>query len=323
MTQSLTFQKGARSREAELREGVAAQPPVEPGLRTAEGKHLPDEAIEAHMRANGVDPNHVVFVSHQPGRTARSSYYKALVTRSPALEKYTRDLTDAARKGKLDPVIGRDEEIPQVKEHLTKTRLLTLVGSGGVGKTRCALQVGADLLDGYPDGAWVSELATVSDPSLVAGILAGSLGVQESANRALLDSIILYLKSRRALLILDNCEHVVQEVAHIADAVLHGCPQVSILATSREQLGIGGETAYRLPSLAVPPEEDSHSEEKAIQYGAIALFAQRAGAADPKFRLTNENVSTVSEICRRLDGIALAIELAAVRVKVCWRRAAS
>lgn len=212
--------------------------------------------------------------------------------------------------------VGREREVAEIKTLLVKSRLVSLVGSGGVGKTRTALQVGADLLDSYPDGVWLIELGALSDPNLVPGAAASVIGVKESAGRPLFETLVAYLRSRRVLVLLDNCEHVVAAAAKAADGLIHGCPHVSVLATGREGLGIAGETVVRLPSLSIPDAISNISAQHALTFGAIALFVDRANAAVVNFTLTDENAPFVAEICKRLDGIALAIELAAARVRV-------
>ncbi|MGC1757734.1 MAG: adenylate/guanylate cyclase domain-containing protein [Candidatus Cybelea sp.] len=216
----------------------------------------------------------------------------------------------------LTPLIGRDEVLAEIEPLIHKHALVTLVGTGGVGKTRVALQAGADSLDVSGDGVWLVELASASDAGLVASTIASTLGLREQPDRSVLGTLLHYLKDKRLLLILDNCEHVIDEVARIADAIMRACHDVRLLATSREPLRIDGEYVYRLPSLAFPPQSDTLAVADALGYGAIALFVQRAAASDAKFGLTDESAPIVAEICRRLDGIALAIELAAARVKV-------
>jgi predicted ATPase/class 3 adenylate cyclase len=201
----------------------------------------------------------------------------------------------------LTSFIGRENEIERVTKLLDDHRLVTLVGTGGVGKTRLGLQVGADLLDHYVDGVWFIELAPLSDGTLILNELAPLFGVQSTGDRPLLDALLTALRSKNALLIVDNCEHLVDPAAEIIEKVLRACPKVRILATSREALKIAGETAHRVSSL----------DEQA----GIALFAARAAAATDSFELTDANIATVAKICRRLDGIALAVELAAARVR--------
>lgn len=201
----------------------------------------------------------------------------------------------------LTSFIGRDREIERVVDLLDAHRLVTLVGTGGVGKTRLALQVGADVLDRYEDGVWFIELAPLSDGTLILNELAPLFGVQGSGDRPLLDALLAALRPKHALLIIDNCEHLVDPAAEIIEKVLRASPKIRILATSREALKIAGETVHRVASL----------DEEA----GITLFADRATAASDSFTLTEENTPTVAKICRRLDGIALAIELAAARVR--------
>ena len=201
----------------------------------------------------------------------------------------------------LTSFVGREEEIESVKGLVDGHRLTSLVGTGGVGKTRLALQVGADLLDRHEDGVWFVELAPLSDGTLIANELAPLFGVQATGDRSLVDALLAALRPKRALIIIDNCEHLVDPAAEIVEKILRGCPQIRVLATSREALKIAGETVHRVASL----------DEEA----AIALFAERANAATDSFVLSAGNKPTVGKICRRLDGIALAIELAAARVR--------
>jgi predicted ATPase/class 3 adenylate cyclase len=215
----------------------------------------------------------------------------------------------------VTPLIGRDGILAEIEPLVLEQALVTLVGTGGIGKTRVALQAGADLLDASADGVWFIELAELNEAALIANTIAATLGLREQPNRSLLDVLLQYLRPRHLLLILDNCEHLIEEVAKIADAILHAAPQARILATSREPLRITAEHIYRVPSLAVP-SDNSLTSDQAQQYGAIALFAERARASDAKFALTDETSTIVADICRRLDGIALAIELAAARVRV-------
>jgi predicted ATPase len=216
----------------------------------------------------------------------------------------------------LTSLIGREQDVAAIKALIAEHRLVTISGSGGIGKTRAALQVGADLLDGSGDGVWFVDLAPLQNPSFVASAVGSALGVQESATRPVLESVVQYLKRRRLLLIVDNCEHVIAEAARVVETILRTCREVKVLATSREPLEIAGEQVYRLPSLAFPPNEARPSAAEALEYGAVALFVERSRAVDTRFMLTDETAPIVAEIARRLDGIPLAIELAAARVKV-------
>jgi predicted ATPase/transcriptional regulator with XRE-family HTH domain len=218
----------------------------------------------------------------------------------------------------LSSFVGREHDVAAIKTLLAAHRLVTLVGTGGIGKTRLALHVAADMIEAAGQGVWFVDFAPLTNSSLVADTIAAALRLQAPAGGRSLETLITYLNQKPSLLILDNCEHLIDEVATIADALLQHAPGVRILATSREALRLGGERAYRVPSLEVPPPGglDSLKAEDALAYGAVALFVDRATAADCQFALTEELVPTVVEICRHLDGIALAIELAAARVNV-------
>jgi predicted ATPase/class 3 adenylate cyclase len=211
--------------------------------------------------------------------------------------------------------VGREQEMADVKRLLASTRLLTLTGAGGTGKTRLSLQVAADLVESYEEGVWLVELATLSESALVLQAVATVLGIKEEPGKPLTQSLIEYLKPRQVLLLLDNCEHLLSGCSALAQAILQGCPEVRILATSREGLNIHGETTYRLPSLSVPGPERLPTVETLIHYEAVRLFIDRAAAAQPSFVVTNQNAPVLTRICCRLDGIPLAIELAAARLK--------
>jgi predicted ATPase len=215
----------------------------------------------------------------------------------------------------LSPLIGRESELAQVKDLMGTTSLLTLVGAGGIGKTRFSLEVASALLDRFKDGVWFIELAPVSDPTLVSRMVAEVLGVDEEPGRPLLDTLLEFLRRRDVLLVLDNCEHLVESCARFAEAALRASRGVRILATSREALDIAGELAWRLPTLPTPDVEARESADQLMQYSAVRLFVARAAFASPSFRLTDDNSATVARICRQLDGIPLALELAAARVK--------
>lgn len=215
----------------------------------------------------------------------------------------------------LTSFIGREHEVPAIEKLLAGTRLLTLLGVGGIGKTRLSLQVAADVMDDYPDGVWLVELAPLTDGSLVAQAVASVLGVKEEAGRPVVEALAKYLKERQILLVLDNCEHLVQASAELAKGLLQTGVHLKILATSREHLRIAGETIYQVPPLAVPGKSDAPSPEEATRYEAVRLFVERAAAAQAGFQLSGQNAAAVTDICTHLDGIPLAIELAAARVR--------
>jgi predicted ATPase/class 3 adenylate cyclase len=237
----------------------------------------------------------------------------------------------------LTRFIGREREMAEVKRLLGEAALLTLTGSGGCGKTRLALQVAADLLEEYPDGVWLVELAALADPALVPQTVASALGVREEPGRPLLETLVQALKPKELLLVLDNCEHLLSACAQMADVVLRSCPRLRMLASSREGLGIAGEQTYRVPSLSLPkpgtmvngqwlmgdgegsnrrPSTISHQPSTILQFEAVQLFADRARLSQSSFAITASNAPAVARICQRLDGIPLALELAAARVKV-------
>jgi predicted ATPase/class 3 adenylate cyclase len=215
----------------------------------------------------------------------------------------------------LTSFIGREHEVPEVERLLAGARLLTLFGAGGIGKTRLSLQVAADVMDDYPDGVWLVELAPLGDGSLVAQSVASVLGVKEEPGRTVVEALSKYVKKGRMLIVLDNCEHLLQPVAELARQLLQAGPQLKILATSREHLHIAGETTHLVPPLASPTQNETAKPEELVRYEAVRLFVERAEAAQPGFRLTTQNAAAVTDICTRLDGIPLAIELAAARVR--------
>src|SRR5256886_1987454 len=216
----------------------------------------------------------------------------------------------------LTSFIGRERETATVRELLQGTRLLTLTGAGGSGKTRLALEVAGRLGSHYPDGvAWV-ELAPLSNPELVPHHVADALGVRRDGIRSAGDALLEALREWDALLVLDNCEHLVEACARLAEALLRGCPRLRILATSREALGIGGERAWLVPALTLPDAGKPVTRAVAAESEAVRLFVERTQAVRPSLELIDANVAAMVQICRRLDGLPLAIELAAARARV-------
>jgi predicted ATPase/DNA-binding SARP family transcriptional activator/DNA-binding CsgD family transcriptional regulator len=210
--------------------------------------------------------------------------------------------------------VGREREAREVRRLLAMTDLLTLTGAGGSGKTRLALEVVRGLASAYPDGAWLVELAPLSEASLVPQAVAGALGLREMPGRSLEDTLTEHLRRKNLLLVLDNCEHLVGAVAHLAEVLLRSCSKLRIMATSREPLGVGGEAIWTVPSLSLPDTERLSSIEGVAGAEAARLFADRARLRLPDFQLTQENAGAVGRICRKLDGLPLAIELAAARM---------
>ncbi len=211
--------------------------------------------------------------------------------------------------------IGRRRELAEAGELLGKTRLLTLVGPGGIGKTRLSLQLGAGVMDQYFDGVWLVELAALADPRDVPLAVASVLGVTEEAGRPVAEALYRFVKDRKLLLILDNCEHLVNACAELAKHLLHAGPNLRVLASSREPLHVAGETIYPVPALAVPKSDQTIALADLEQFEAASLFVDRARSVQPALQLTQRSVAAVAEICRRLDGIPLALELAAARVR--------
>jgi predicted ATPase/class 3 adenylate cyclase len=215
----------------------------------------------------------------------------------------------------LTSFIGREKNIVEVKRLLSVSRLVTLTGSGGAGKTRLSLQAAAEVIDDFARGVWFVELAALTDPALIPQAVALALGLREEQGRPLMTLLTDYLRTKMALIILDNCEHLIEGCAEFADTLLHAAPQVKILASSREALNIGGEATYRVPSLAAPDPQHVPPLEALTQYDAVRLFIERAKAVRPSFEVKDANAPAVAQLCYHLDGIPLAIELAAARVR--------
>ncbi|MGQ0548180.1 MAG: ATP-binding protein [Armatimonadota bacterium] len=215
----------------------------------------------------------------------------------------------------LSSFVGRAREISEVKDRLPTTRLLTLTGPGGSGKTRLALRTAVEVLDEFPEGVWLVELAPLTDPDQVAQTVATALGIREEPGRPIQTTLVDSLRHKRLLLLLDNCEHLLSACARLADTLLQNCSHMRILATSQEALGIGGESVWLVPFLSLPDVSGSISVERLLQSEAGSLFNERARAARRSFTVTAANAPAVAKICRQLEGIPLAIELAAARVK--------
>jgi len=237
-----------------------------------------------------------------PGKPRVRVETRAVVAPAPSLRAFPNNLPR-----RLTSFVGREAAIAEICRQIEVSPLVTLVGTGGVGKTRCALEAGAQLLDGSSDGVWLADLAPITDPAFVAGAIGRALNVPETPDRPMLETLANALKSKRLLLIVDNCEHVIGEARSVITTLVRDCPGIRILATSRESLSCAGEAVYRVPSLSLA--------------SAVQLFADRAHNVDRSFAVRDDNAPFVAEICRRVDGIPFAIELAAARVNVLAPRA--
>ena len=218
----------------------------------------------------------------------------------------------------LTSFVGREKELEDITELLRTQRVVTLVGTGGLGKTRTSLQVAANLLDGSGDGVWFVELAPLSSGDFIATTVATAMNLTLGTGGDPSDLLVRALATKHALIVFDNCEHLVDAAARLIAAIVRNCPRVNVLASSRQGLGIAGEETYRLPTLAIPTDrlQSALTASEALRSPAVTLFVERARAADKRFELTDVNAGAVALICRRLDGIPLAIELAAPRVKM-------
>jgi len=216
----------------------------------------------------------------------------------------------------LVPLIGRTDELDGIVRALESDRLVTLTGAPGIGKTRLALEVGSRRASGYTDGVWLVELAAIDEPDGVARAIAGTLRVWETTSDETLEAIVRYVADRTMLVVLDNCEHVVETCAHVVFGLLSGCPNLTVLATSREPLGVPGEVTRPVPPLHAPTPGTTYAANDVARFDAVQLFVDRARRATPGFAVVDGNAASVAAICARLDGIPLAIELAASRCRV-------
>ncbi len=214
----------------------------------------------------------------------------------------------------LTSFIGRENEINEIIKLITEHRLVTLTGSGGAGKTRLSLQVGAECLEQFLNGVWFVELASLTEPSLIVGAVMSALGLHEKDNDT--HALTRYIESQSLLLILDNCEHLIEDCARLVETLIQSCSKLRVLASSREALGIAGEHPYRVPSLPFPDLKHLPSLDEIAACESVQLFVERVRTFVPSFTLTEKNAASIAQICSRLDGIPLALELAAARVRV-------
>ena len=216
----------------------------------------------------------------------------------------------------LTTFIGRENEIAEIKQELELHRLVTLTGSGGTGKTRLSLQVAADLLEHFDHGVWFVELAPLADPELIPRTILSTIGISEQPGKMPIEILKEYLHEKNVLILLDNCEHLIEASAQVTNALLNAAPNLKVLASSREALGVKGEVAYPVPSLSLPDVKHLPTIEQLSQYEAVRLFIDRALLVAPHFIVDKDNAPFIAQICYRLDGIPLAIELAAARIKM-------
>ncbi|MEJ2510834.1 MAG: tetratricopeptide repeat protein [Anaerolineales bacterium] len=215
----------------------------------------------------------------------------------------------------LTSFVGRKQEMADVKQFLSNTRLFTITGTGGSGKTRLAIQVASDLIDAFKDGVWWVDLSSLTDGSLLPQKIAQTLGVKEVASQPLLESLVHFLFPKHLLLMIDNCEQLVSDCAHNVNTLLEACPQLKVITTSREPLNILGEQVWHAPTLSLPDPQSLPPADQTMDYESIRLFVERALAVRSDFVVTEQNAPVISQICLTLDGIPLAIELAAARVR--------
>ena len=216
----------------------------------------------------------------------------------------------------LTRFIGRENDVRQVKRLLETHRLVTLTGAGGVGKTRLSIQVGEELLERFTDGVWFVELAPISDPEQVPSAIARALGVREDARRPVMDVFDLFHYNAEIFLVLDNCEHLLPACAGLVEALLRLCPSLKMMVSSREPLGVAGEALYRVPSLSYPDAHQAAVAESLMDYSAVSLLVDRVRLLLPDYQVTGHNAAALARICQQLNGIPLALELAAARFGV-------
>jgi non-specific serine/threonine protein kinase len=299
-----------------------------PGDRPTSAAEFGEELQETQRRLGWSVDDMALNSGLNPGLNSglnapESNVSKPHITFSPPREadsasgNAARPTRDATGNLPLDltSFVGRRRELAETKKVLTTNRLVTLAGVGGVGKTRLALQVSRNCRQVFPDGIWLVELGELRDEPLVAEVVAASLGLRNLSARPVQEMLVEHLRPHRALLVLDNCEQMLDAIAGLSQALLQTCPELRILATSREPLGIGGETVLRLSPLTIPDPDQSPSLQGLSGYDAVTLFIERASAVVPTFAITEDNRASVTQICHRLDGLPLPIELAAARLR--------
>jgi len=300
--------------ETASRDDPFAERPVEIAMRALTGQARTAEALSTYDafrrrlgQETGLDPSAALAAVQAEILGAAAGTALPTSSRPPAFPAHARVNRPASMAAPIDAFIGREAELRQVRALLGNARLVTVTGPGGMGKTRLSMQVVESVAGDYPDGVWCLDLTAAAGDSQVPDAVATMVRVEARAGSSMTERIVEFLAAKHALLMIDNCEHVIDAAADLALAVLAGENRVSILATSREALGLPGEQRVPLDPLAVPAQLDADAP-------AVRLFVGRAAAADPNFRLDEDNLADVCELCRRVDGLPLAIELAAARV---------
>ena len=301
--QSLAERVGCSLAEIKKIEGDERKPSRQIAERLADSLGIPANQREIFVEcARGLRTVDQLPLAREPGVPT------ATRTRMPKSSHHNLPV-------QLTSFIGRKKEIIDVIHLLERARLVTLIGSGGTGKTRLSIQVANELLDKYRHGVWIVELAPILDPLLIPRITALAIGLRGEPRHPVVDMLSDYLHEKKMLLLLDNCEHLIEACAEFSDLLLHACPHIRILATSREALGIAGETTYLVPSLKLPEMQNLPTVHALSQSEAVQLFIERATEKTQSFIMTDENASSIAQICYHLDGIPLAIELAAGKIR--------
>ena len=308
------FQRGAGVYERLVQADPLNEEGVVGWMRSLAGQGLRRQAQQLYQELAGKLKQELGV---EPSPSTRRAYEQ--VKQAQVKEKSSLDLWIVPRRKlhnlpqRLSSFVGRQHELRQVKDLLHSQRLLTLVGAGGVGKSRLGLEAAWEVLDDYPDGIWLVELAVISDGKLVAQTIEAALGVQFAPGQPVEQALVNYLSEKYLLLVLDNCEHILDACAGLAKRLLENCPGLRLLATSRSPLGLDGERTWMVPPLSLPDPERLPRVEDLQTYDAVRLFADRAAMARLGFAVTEQNGALVAQVCQKLDGIPLAIELAAAR----------
>jgi predicted ATPase/DNA-binding SARP family transcriptional activator len=277
----------------------------------------PERALAQYERLRDTLSRRLGTRPAEATRRLRDEIAAGTLPMTPSVGSSQEELLGAGKHNLPAPMtsfVGRAQEIVEVKRTLGMTRILTLAGAGGSGKTRLAFEVARDLIGAYPDGVRMVELAPLSEPGLVAQEVAGALGITERPGEPLVDTLVDSLTDKEMLLVLDNCEHLIDAAARLAEELLRSCPRLRILATSRELLSITGEAVLQVDPLSLPDTDGVASVEGLMRYEALRLFVDRARLRLPDFELTQQNAGAVARVCRKLDGMPLAIELATARM---------